>query len=621
MRRALGALALTVLVTTSTAGCGDDEEGAKAAAAQLAKTLQGHSLKGIDLTDAEAGKLFDTQVAGLEQFPVEVRADRVRAGGDSATARLRWDWQLGGHEWTYQTTARLEKTDDAWRVDWRPGTLAPDLTATERLDVKRTLPTRADILGAGGQPIVTGRKVYRFGLDKARIPAADVPATAQRIAQKVGVDPAKFAKEAQAAGPKAFVEAIVLRPQDSDTDVDAGFGAIPGALILEDTMPLAPTRDFGSGLLGSVGPATAEVVEKSDGRVQGGDEVGLSGLQQRYDEQLAGTPAIEVRAVGEGGATRVLSSDPGQAGQPLRLTLDIDLQRKAEHILADAGDETSPASAIVALKPSTGDILVAANGPGSGGQNPATYGRYAPGSTFKIVSSLALLRSGLKPDDVVDCPATLDVNGKTFKNYDDYPSDRLGKVTYRTALANSCNTAVIGQRDRLEDGDLADAAAALGLGVDHDLGFPAYFGQVPPPAGETERAADLIGQGKVLASPLAMAAVAASVSSGHVVVPHLVDGIAPTASPSKPLTAREASQLRGLMRAVVTEGSGRFLAGLGEVGAKTGTAEYGEQRPDGTLPTHVWMIATRGDLAVAVFVETGESGSQTAGPLLKAFLS
>ena len=58
----------------------------------------------------------------------------------------------------------------------------------------------------------------------------------------------------------------------------------------------------------------------------------------------------------------------------------------------------------------------------------------------------------------------------------------------------------------------------------------------------------------------------------------------------------------------------------GEVGAKTGTAEFGQADASGALPTHTWMIATRGDLAVAVFVETGVSGSQTAGPLLEAFL-
>ncbi|SFC18079.1 Cell division protein FtsI/penicillin-binding protein 2 [Nocardioides terrae] len=619
MRRALGALALTVLVVTSTTACGDDEAGAKAAAADLAKTLQKHTLKGVRLTDAGAAKQFGTQVADLESYPVEVRADSVRTDGDAATARLSWEWQVGGHEWSYRTTAALTKVDDEWRVAWKPTALAPDLAAAERIDVKRTLPGRADILGAGDRPVVTERRVYRFGLDKARLPAADVPGSAQRIAAAVGVDSERFVKEAQGAGPKAFVEAIVLRPEDSH-GVE-GFGAIPGALILPDRLPLAPTRDFGAGLLGTVGPATAEVVEKSDGRVQGGDEVGLSGLQARYDEQLAGTPDVEVRAVGEGTAARTLATWPGTAGQPLRLTLDLDLQKKAERILTAAGDEKSPASAIVAIRPSTGDVLAAANGPGNGGQDIADYGHAAPGSTFKIVSSLALLRAGLKPDDVVDCPATVDVNGKRFKNYSDYPSSRLGRIAYRTAIANSCNTAVIGQRDRLKDGDLADAAAALGLGVDHDLGFPAYFGQVPPPAGETEKAADLIGQGKVLASPLAMATVAASVAAGHVVVPHLIDGIAPTASPEKPLTATEAKQLRGLMRAVVTEGSGRFLAGLGDVGAKTGTAEYGDPRPDGSLPTHVWMIATRGDLAVAVYVETGESGSQTAGPLLKSFLS
>jgi cell division protein FtsI/penicillin-binding protein 2 len=318
---------------------------------------------------------------------------------------------------------------------------------------------------------------------------------------------------------------------------------------------------------------------------------------------------------------RALATWAGKPGSPLRLTLDVDLQAKAEQILDQAGDETSPASAIVAIRPSTGAILAAANGPGNRGLNAATFGRYAPGSTFKIVSSLALLRAGMTPEQIVDCSPTIEVDGRSFKNYDDYPSSRLGRVTFRTAVANSCNTAIIGQRDRLGPDDLAQAAAALGVGVDHDLGFPAYFGQVPRPGGETEKAADLIGQGKVLASPLAMATAAASVVAGHAVVPHLLAGTAPSASLAKPLTTAEAAQLRALMRAVVTEGSGRFLADLpGEVGAKTGTAEYGEPDETGQLATHTWMIATRADLAVAVFVETGASGSGTSGPLLEAFL-
>ena len=73
------------------------------------------------------------------------------------------------------------------------------------------------------------------------------------------------------------------------------------------------------------------------------------------------------------------------------------------------------------------------------------------------------------------------------------------------------------------------------------------------------------------------------------------------------------------MRGVVTSGSGAFLADVPgpPVLAKTGTAEFGSASPP---ETHAWMIAVQGDLAVAAFVDVGESGSRTAGPLLEAFL-
>jgi cell division protein FtsI/penicillin-binding protein 2 len=119
-----------------------------------------------------------------------------------------------------------------------------------------------------------------------------------------------------------------------------------------------------------------------------------------------------------------------------------------------------------------------------------------------------------------------------------------------------------------------------------------------------------------------MATVAASVKKGALVVPRLLPDHEPAADgkdPARPLTGAEAGRLRELMRAVVTDGSGRLLADLpgAPVLAKTGTAEYGQKAP---LRTHAWMIAIHGDLAVAVFVEDGQSGSGTAGPILKQFL-
>jgi cell division protein FtsI/penicillin-binding protein 2 len=448
------------------------------------------------------------------------------------------------------------------------------------------------------------------------VPAAQAGDSARRLAQLVGVDVAPYVKQVKAAGDKAFVEAIVFREPDVPTAVTEGYESIRGATAVSGELPLAPTREFAAPILGSVGEVTAEMIKKDPDKYDVGDQAGLSGLQARYDDQLRGTDGAVVNAVTAKGRERELFRIDARTGTPLRLTLDERLQLDAEGALADTG----PASALVAMRPSTGAIVAAANGPGNDGYNIATYGQLAPGSTFKSVSSLALLRAGLTPATVVPCTSSIVVDGKRFENYDDYPSSALGQIPLRTAVANSCNTAFISQAGKVHDGDLAAAAASLGLGIDHDLGFPAYFGSVEPPASETEAAADLIGQGTVLASPMAMATVIASIQAGHTVVPRLVgsvDVLVP--KDAEPLTRLETSDLRSMLRGVVTSGSGAGLADVPgpPVIAKTGTAEF---EKGGKTLTHAWMIAAQGDLAVAVFVDVGASGSGTAGPILEAFL-
>jgi cell division protein FtsI/penicillin-binding protein 2 len=491
-----------------------------------------------------------------------------------------------------------------------------DLAVGERLERSVVQAERGDILGAGGRALVTERPVLRFGIDKTQLAPEEVATSARRLAELLDVDVESFVSRAKAAGEKAFVEAIVLRTGDVTAQLRSGYRAIPGARALEDELPLAPTREFARALLGTVGPVTAEMVEESDGAYEPGDTAGLSGLERRYDEQLRGRAGLVVEAVDESGEQgQVLFETEPQDGQPLRTTLEVDTQLAAERTLEAVG----PPSALVAIRPSTGDIVAAADGPGSEGYATGTVGQYAPGSTFKVVTSLALLRAGMAPGDTVSCPATVEVDGKQFKNYSDYPSAAQGRISLRTAIAQSCNTALIGERDRVSQAELVRAAASLGLGKDHDIGFPAYFGSVPEESTETGLAAALIGQGEVLASPMAMAAVAGSVAAGETVVPTLLASTDVSAAPQAPLTEAEAAQLRRLMAAVVDEGSGAFLADVPgqQVLAKTGTAEFGSATP---LETHAWMIAAQGDLAVAVFVERGESGSRTAGPVLEEFL-
>ncbi|GAA1935994.1 penicillin-binding transpeptidase domain-containing protein [Nocardioides hwasunensis] len=626
MRLGVG-LAMSVVLVGAASACsvlgGDDADPAGDLADDLALSLSAHTLGEVPLADEAARASFAELVAPLDEVPVAVSVAGLEESEEEgwAEARLAWRWEVSeSATWAYETTVRLAPVDEVWQVEWSPEALAPDLADGDTIGIRTLAPTRGDIVGADGAVLVTERPVLRYGLDKTKVEGQQVVRSARRIARILDVDVASYVDRAKAMGPAAYVEALVLREDDA-LDVLPAFREVPGALAVRDTMPLAPTREFAAALLGRVGPATAEIVDESDGAVVAGDEVGLSGLQARYDEQLRGTPGTAVVARDADDQLRTLFEEPATDGADLVTTLDPALQDKAESALATLG-ANAPASALVAIRPSDGAVLATANGAGNAGADLADTGRYAPGSTFKVVSSLALLRNGMKPGDRVSCPATTVVDGRSFKNYDDYPASSIGDITLTQAVAQSCNTAFISQADGLGDGALAAAAQALGLGTDHDLGFPVYLGQVPPPQTETGAAADLIGQGTVLASPFAMATVAASVSAGRTVLPTLLPEHPVEQTPiDVPLTEGEAGTLRGLMKAVVDTGSGRFLLDVpGVTGAKTGTAEHGEPDASGSLPTHAWMIATRGDLAVAVFVETGVSGSQTAGPVLESFL-
>jgi cell division protein FtsI/penicillin-binding protein 2 len=619
------AVVLVGVASACSALGGDDTDPAADLADDLAAALSEHSLGEVPLSAETQRAAFAELVAPLDEVPVAVDVVDVLAVEEEgrAEATLAWRWDVSDTAaWEYETTVGLTQGGDGstWSVAWSPDDLAPGLAEGETVGLRTLAPQRGDIIGDGGEVLVTERPVLRYGLDKTKVEGPQIARSARRIARVLDVDAAAYAERAEAMGAQAFVEALVLREDDA-LEVLPAFRRVPGALAVRDTLPLAPTREFAAALLGRVGPATAEVVEESGGSIVAGDEVGLSGLQARYDEQLRGRPGTAVVARGADDVLRTLFEVPATDGADLVTTLSSELQSRAEVALATLG-AGAPAAALVAIRPSDGAILATANGEGAAGADLAATGQYAPGSTFKVVSSLALLRSGLAVDDVVSCPATTVVDGRSFKNYDDYPSSAIGDIPFVQAIAQSCNTALIANADRLAPGELSAAAAALGLGVDHDLGFGVYFGQVPPAETETGAAADLIGQGTVLASPFAMATVAASVAAGRTVLPVLLpEHEVQQVAPEVPLTGREAGTLRGLMRAVVTTGSGRFLLDVpGEIGAKTGTAEYGEPNAAGDLPTHAWMIATRGDLAVAVFVETGVSGSQTAGPVLEAFL-
>ena len=617
----LAPTALGLALTPVLAGCTQhDGPDPGPTANALAQGLSSGNLSTVPFagtTAAAVGRQYDATTAGLGGVKPKVTVAGVSTSGDTATATLRWAWPIGTG-WAYTSKASMQTTSDgSWQVAWKPTVVAPTLVAGDRLTATTDSAARADILGAGGTRLVTARPVLRFGVDKHKVKGAAALDSARRLAQLLGIDVASYVRLVKGAGAEQFVPAIVYRQAQVPPAVMRGYVHIKGVDAIAGDLPLGITKEFAAPILGTVGPVTAEMIKQHPGVYRVGDEAGLSGLEARYDEQLRGTPGVTVIATHRGGGkdTRLFTTKAVD-GTPLHLTLEPRLQLLAERILSGVG----PASAIVAIRPSTGAILAAANGPGNNGYNDATYGRFAPGSTFKTVGSLALLRKGQTPSSPVDCPTSVSVNGKQFTNDSFYPPSANGRITLATALADSCNTAFINERTRLGSHDLVDAAATLGMGVDHDLGFPAYFGNVVPPTTETTKAADMIGQGQILASPMTMATVMASVVAGHTVVPRLITSVDVAKTNPQPLTAQQDATLKLMLRGVVLRGTGIGLRDVPgpPVIAKTGTAEF--DAGGGKTLTHAWMIAGQGDLAVCAFVDEGQTGAGTAGPLLEQFL-
>ena len=647
-------------------------------AAAIASALITGDWSAVPFTDSPdvAVKEYGIVTAGLKGLhPDTVAYGNITYDAASNTATVALDQTYNfSKQWAFTTTASLQYTgSDGWRVAWSPDIVNPSLDGYTRLKMSTETPTRGAIMGRDGSAIVWNRPVFNVGIDKTKVGGAQQEASARALAAAVGIDPEEYAQLVANGGPQQFVIAITYRAGQ----VPAGVEDIPGVYAQPSVLPLAPSRMFAIGLLGSAGEATAEDIEKAHGSVQVGDIVGHSGLQLSQNAALAGLKGYTIylapRAAGDvmtppsaigptssaSETQQILFQAAPVDGANLQTTLDEALQTKAETILAG---QTEIASMVV-LDSQTGAILVAANSPPAGGYSYATLGRYAPGSTFKVATALALLRTGMTPDSPIDCPTSVTVYGKPFENDADFATSHNGTITLQQAVAWSCNTAMVNGSLTLGSDALPNAAASLGLGVSRSLGFPTFMGSVPVPDNNVDKAAASFGQGTVEMSPLAMATEAASVAAGRTITPYLLvdpttgqpwqpappapsaapgddgtpadiasaapssgdDSVAAdeTASPTiepeiAPLTPTEAAGLQGMMQAVVNIGTGGGLKGLA-IGAKTGTAEFTDQ--NGQILTHAWMIAYTDKYAIAAFVNVGDMGAVTAGPLIKAFLT
>ncbi|WP_033294633.1 penicillin-binding transpeptidase domain-containing protein [Amycolatopsis jejuensis] len=318
----------------------------------------------------------------------------------------------------------------------------------------------------------------------------------------------------------------------------------------------------------------------------------LTGHAQAFDAF-----AVE-RVDGSGKNVETLFGNREQR-KPVASGLSVATQQAAQA----AVDGYQGKAVLVALQPSTGDVLAVAQNSKLDNTSSAFSGQYAPGSTFKIVTATAALEAGLvTPDSAVPCPLTDRIGTRTLSN----EGFDLGTTTVHKAFARSCNTTFGRLASRLPADGLAKAASQYGLNADFAIdGLSTEMGRVDPAKSADEQVEDGIGQGTVQVSPFGAAVMAATAASGHAVTPRLwPDGTKVDTGYTAPPAAVLAS-VRGMMREVVTGGTATGLARSGPVFGKTGTAQFG----DGA-EAHGWFVGYRGDVAFSVFLE----GANDSGP-------
>ncbi len=545
-------------------------------------------------------------------------AAKVRQSGSHASARVTEHLVLpAAGLWSTATTVKLVDHKGQWLVAWSPATINPALRAGDRMALVRDWPDRAPILGAGDARLTTQHQLVTVGLVGNRIKDAHA-VTADLLA--AGAAKAEIVQAlAQAKAHPDYFDPVFqvskarfeqLKHQPGPANVYA----VPGTQFELASDRGALTPQLGAHVIGSVGPITAEQLHQLGPPYDASSSIGQTGIEQAYERRLAGTPTTRVVVVNAAGATAAtLTSFPGRPGRPVQTSIDPTVQRAAENALASVNKN----AALVAIRPSTGQILAIVSDPTDYAYDQALEGEYPPGSTFKVLTSTALIRNGLSPSSPATCAPSVTIDGEVFHNAEgEGPVQDLAQ-----AFTESCNTAFVSLATaHLRPKDFTAAARTFGLDATPRPGLPAFAANVPAPNGTTALAATAIGQAGVVFSPLGMASVAAAVASGSAHAPRLVAGAPDDSVAAKPVPADVLNGLREMMADVVASGTAAGTGLPSGTHAKTGTAQY---YSGGKLRTDAWLMGYDGDVAFAIVIQDSDNvnGGPLDGPIAARFLS
>src|SRR5215470_4598630 len=344
------------------------------------------------------------------------------------------------------------------------------------------LAPRGKILDRNGRPIVENYRSMTALL--LRGSNRDLNADAERIAAGLHLDPQEVREKIRRFAYTPQYEPIYLKEDitpDEEAFIEAHKTELPELDTIMAYRRLYPLKGFMAHLIGYVGEVSEDMLNQPQFELYNpGDVVGKSGVELEYNSLLMGKNGSRQELVNSHGQVvgKPLDEKPAEPGKPLKLTIDIDLQIAAEEALGDKN------GAIVAMDPHTGEILAMVsrptfdpnnfavrisskdwskliNDPDKPLLNKAIQAQLAPGSTFKIVMSVAGWQEGIAQNLHVHCNGSADFYGRNYKCWVFFEHRSHGDVDLTKAIYQSCDVFFYNLADRLGIGRIAKYATSF----------------------------------------------------------------------------------------------------------------------------------------------------------------
>ncbi|HEX9021292.1 MAG TPA: penicillin-binding protein 2 [Nitrospirota bacterium] len=555
-----------------------------------------------------------------------------------------------------------------WYLQAVKGAYYYEQAESNRIRPVKLRPPRGIIYDRNGRPLV--ENVLAFDISVVPEDAPDLKTTIEKLSAMVKTKPDAVRGAIDDAAPlRTKYEPVKVREEatwDEVAVVEAHQDDLPGVIVEPELRRYYPYGGMASHQLGYIGKVSPS--QRKQEQADLGLLTGQGGLEKIYDKYLrgaAGRRMIQVNAAGR--KVKDLGIEDPRPGTDIFLTIDLDVQKAAEEGLGDR------AGAVVAMDPNSGEILALTshptydpnlfprgispkdwvrlmNDPTHPLYNRAIQSVYPPGSTFKIIVSLAGLETGvINPNEKVTCRGFLQSGKHAFRCW---KKGGHGPISFHQALVESCDVYFYTMGERIGWDKVAEYARKLGYGSLTGIPLPdEKQGLIPTTAWKKKRTGDAwyagdtyinsIGQGFVLVSPIqACQMISAVANGGYFYRPTLLKQTrnretgAIKAFSSVPkgrvaLDAKALEQVRRALAGVVNEPGGTAHGAqtpLAVVAGKTGTAQVIAQKVPGrklgeSTQDHAWFIAyapaDNPKIAVAVLVEHGGHGGSAAAPVAK----